>query len=293
MEKVILFGASGQQGSVIAQQLIEKGYKVIAPVRYQTNVESLNHKRIETRLTDFTTASLTNIIKEADKVILQVPVVITPAQMIEFVENALKAIAQAGSPHTVFSISSVVPIEFIGLNGPDARLKMKELTKQILPSAIILSSTLYLENFSQAYRQAIEQGGVIPQAIPTDIPVAYLSFSDLAMYILAALEKLELKGQFIPIGGSEALTGIELSKKLGVVLGKYIHYQGITSQELTAFLTPMIGEQTALQVAEMYEWEGTTGGSLLNPDVKKALQLFGITLPDFDTWAKSAFKKIK
>lgn len=291
MKKVILFGASGQQGSVIAQHLISSGYTVIAPVRSQSNIELLGKQGIDAKLTDFSVQSLATIIQGTDKVVLQIPVVITPTEMLVFAENALKAISQAGSPHTVFNISSIIPNEPIGLNGPDTRLKLKELAKQILPNAIVLSSTLYLENFSQAYRQAIEQGGVIPQAIPNDIPVAYLSFSDLAVYILAALEKPELKGQFIPIGGSEALTGIELSQKLGTVLGKYIHYQGITSQELAAFLTPMIGEQTALQVAEMYEWEGTTGGRLLNPDVKKAQQLFGITLPDFDTWAKSAFNK--
>ncbi|WP_353483866.1 hypothetical protein [Haliscomenobacter sp.] len=46
-----------------------------------------------------------------------------------------------------------------------------------------------------------KQGGVIPQAIPNDVPAAYLSFDDLASNVLAALEKPELKGKFIPIGG--------------------------------------------------------------------------------------------
>ena len=289
MKKVILFGATGQQGSVIARHLISSGFKVTAPVRSQSNVELLNKQGIDAKLTDFSVASLATIIQGSDKVVLQVPVVITPAEMLVFAENALKAISQAGSPHTVFNISSIVPNEPIGLNGPDTRLKLKELAKQILPNAIVLSSTLYLENFSQAYRQAIEQGGVIPQAIPNDIPVAYLSFSDLAVYILAALEKPELKGQFIPIGGSEALTGIELAQKLGAILGKHIHYQGITSQELAAFLTPMIGEQTALQVAEMYDWESTSGSRLLNPNVISAQESLNVTLPSFEEWAKKAF----
>jgi NAD(P)H dehydrogenase (quinone) len=67
-----------------------------------------------------------------------------------------------------------------------------------------------------------KQGGVIPQAIPNDIPVAYLSFDDLARYVLAALGKPELKGN--PIGGSEALTRVGLAEQLGQILGKSIRY---------------------------------------------------------------------
>lgn len=230
------------------------------------------------------------MVKDADKVVLQVPVVITPSDMIAFAKNALMAIAQAGSPHTVFNISSIVPREFVGKPGPDSRLTLKILSKQYLPEAIVLSSTLYLENFSQAYRQAIEHGGVIPQAIPSDIPVAYLSFSDLANYILAALNKPELKGRFIPIGGSESMTGVQLAEKFGTILGRQIHYQAISPQELAAFLAPMIGEPTAFQVAEMYEWESTSGSSLLNPDVNQAKELLQVSLPSFERWAKNAFQ---
>ncbi len=290
MSKIILFGASGQQGSAIAQKLISAGHTIIAPVRSSKSEEQLNQQGIETRRTDFSIPSLTSIIQDGDKVVLQVPVVITPSEMIVFAENALKAIAKAGALPTVFNISSIVPNEFIGLPGPDARLTLKNLAQQLVPDAIVLSSTLYLENFSQAYRQAIEQGGVIPQAIPNDIPVAYLSFDDLASYILAALEKEELKGRFIPIGGSEALTGTQLSEKLSTLLGKHIHYQAISPEELAGFLSPMIGETTALQVAEMYSWESSSGSHLLSPNVAQAKHLLNVSLPSLEEWATKAFQ---
>ena len=289
MSKIILFGASGQQGGAIAKKLKSAGHRIVAPVRSTKNEADLHQKEIETRLTDFSTASLTPIIKEGDQVVLQVPAVITPSEMIAFAENALKAIANAGSPHTVFNISSIIPKEFIGLEGPDARLTLKNLSTQLAPHTIVLSSTLYLENFSQAYRQAIEQGGVIPQAIPNDTPVAYLSLDDLAAFVLAALEKPHLRGKFIPIGGSEVLNGMQLAEKIGNVVDKSIYYQAITPQDLAIFLTPMIGETTALQVAEMYSWEGTLGSSLLNPNVAQAQEILDVSLPSFEEWAIRAF----
>lgn len=290
MQKVILFGATGQQGSAIAQKLIKSEYQVISPVRSVEKRQLLYEQGIEGIVSDFTEQSLTNIVALADKVVLTVPVVISPTEMIAYTKNALNAIKANGSPHTVFSISSIIPTENVGLAGPDARLEMKQLAQKTLPQSIILSSTLYLENFSQAYRQAIEQGGVIPQALSADIPVSYLSFDDLATLVCAALDKPELNGQFIPIGGSESLTGNMLAEKLSVLLNKQISYQAITPQDLSNFLTPLIGEITAKQVAEMYSWEGTTGKHLLSPSVEKYEQLLGVKLPSFDEWAIKAFQ---
>ncbi len=289
MKKIILFGATGQQGGAIAKKLIQNGNHIIAPIRAIEKKSILNEMGVEAIVSDFSIASITEIIRLGNAVVLQVPVIITPKEMIEFTGKTLTAIKAAGNPHTVFNISSVIPQNEVGLAGPDARLKMKQLAQNILPTSIVLSSTLYLENFSQAYRQAIEQGGVIPQALPAEIPVAYLSFEDLATYVSAALEREDLQGHFIPIGGSETLTGIELSQKLGALLGKHIHYQAITPQELSEFLTPMIGETTAFQVAEMYSWEGGPGSVLLNPDVKKYQETLGVKLPTFDEWATTAF----
>lgn len=289
MSTILLFGASGQQGNAIARRLQQQGHNIIAPVHSEISLAMLRERGIEATQSDFSVQSLLPLVKKADKIVLQVPVVITPTEMVAFAKNALEAIREAGSPHTVVNISSIIPTEKIGLAGPDTRLILKNMAFDILPNAIVLSSTLYLENFSQAYRQAIEHGGVIPQAIPAEIPVSYLSFDDLATYICAAVQRTEIRGKFFPIGGNAALTGTDLAQRLGAVIGKTLHYQAITHEELAAFLTPMIGEQTARQVAEMYRWEGTPGSPLLTVDAHNAQSLLGVMLPSFEEWAKTAF----
>ncbi len=290
MSTILLFGASGQQGSAIARRLQEQGHSIIAPVHSETSLAVLRERGIEAVQSDFSLRSLIPLVQKANKVVLQVPVVISPAEMITFATNALEAIREAGSPHTVMNISSIVPVENVGLAGPDTRLALKNLAFEILPNSIVLSSTLYLENFSQAYRQAIEYGGVIPQAIPADIPVSYLSLDDLALFTIGALERIELQGKFIPIGGNDALTGTELAQRLSKVIGKDIHYQSITPEELAGVLKPMLGEQIALQIAEMYIWESTSGSSLLTVDVRYAQSLLGVTLPSsFEEWAQASF----
>jgi len=185
MDTVMLFNATGRQGATIANRLLGKDYQIVSPVRSEKKLVDLKHKGINAFLSDFSTENLLPQLKQADRVILQIPAQVSPSLMITLSENIITAIKEVGNPPTIFVISSTVPEDFTGKNSPDARLKMKNFALNQLPESIILSATEYLENFSTSYRQAIEQDGIIPQTIPADLPVNYLSWNDLAIYVEA------------------------------------------------------------------------------------------------------------
>lgn len=289
MNNVLLFNATGAQGTIISQKLLEKGNIVLAPVRSGKNIEFLEKRNIKAFLTDFSATSLLPIIEKADKVVLQIPAAVVPDVMTEITKNALEAIKEAGSPKTVFVISSTIADTYVGIKSVDARKKMVEMALEKMPNVPILSSTEYLENFSTAYRQPILENGVIPQTIPPNLPVNYLSWSDLAAYVLAALESNKLNGKIYPIGGNEGLTGLDLAKRLGKVLGKNLKYVPITHGELQGILTPIMGAEVAKDYAEFYHWQDTIGASLLNPNTKEIRNLLDVSLPSFEEWAKEAF----
>ncbi len=290
METILLFNATGAQGTTISQRLLDTGYRVIAPVRSEKNISILKERHIEAFLTDFSTPSLLPIIQRADKVILQIPAAVVPSLMLEIAENALTAIQQAGHPKTIFVISSTISSTYTGIRSVDARLKMVELAREKAPDMPILSATEYFENFSTAYREPILKNGVIPQTIPPDSPVNYLSWNDLATYVLAALASDQLTGQVYPIGGHQGLTGNELADRLGKVLGKPLNYVQVSHAQLEGILTPIMGAEVAKDYAEFYHWQDTTGALLLNPDTGDIRQLLDIQLPSFEEWARQAFK---
>lgn len=290
MKKVILFGATGMQGTAIAKQLQKEKYHIIAPVRSNEKVELLAKYNIEAYQTDFSLESLTQITKKADEAVLLVQAVIATAEMVPFTKTALLAIKEAGIKRTVFNISSVIPDEKIGIAGPDTRLEMKEMAFEIIPTINVTSSTLYLENFSTAYRKAILEQGSIPQAIPADVPIAYISMDDLGKYVTAILKDNSLEGKFFPIGGKEALTGQEVAVQLSEIIGKSVNYFALQPEQLIEFLSGMLGKALAGQVGEMYAWEGTTGKNKLYPNTTDLQQQLGLDLPSFKEWAQKAFK---
>jgi len=73
------------------------------------------------------------------------------------------------------------------------------------------------------------------------------------------------------------------------VIGKELHYHTLTHPQLAGFLTPIVGEQLASELAEFYEWQDLTGYDLLNPDTTALQELLQIKLPSFEEWAENAF----
>lgn len=289
MSNILLFGATGMQGAAVAQKLLSEGNKVISPVRSQEKVNQLKEQGLEGIESDFSLNSLTSIAEKAEKAIILVPAVIPTAEMLPFSETALQAVKNAGITRVVFNISSVIPDAKVGIPGPDTRLEMKETPFNILPEVTITNSTLYRENFSTAYRQGIVEQGMIPQAIPYEAPVAYMSMDDLGEYLYAILNDESFKGQYLALGGKDALSGKELEEQFSEILGEEIKYQALPPEALIQFLTPMIGQDLAAQVGEMYAWEGTTGKEKLNPDTKALQAKLKLNLPSFKEWAKTVF----
>ncbi|MEO1031857.1 MAG: NAD(P)H-binding protein [Bacteroidota bacterium] len=289
MEKIVLFNATGCQGSAIAKKLQEEKVQIIAPVRSEKNVQLLKERNIDAFLTDFSALSLTPELQKADKVVLQIPAAIKPSLMIEIAENAMNAIVKAGYPKTVIVISSTIPITPTDKESVNARFRIKELSLKMLPDSPILSATEYLENFSTAYRTPILNHGIIPQTIPPNHLVNYLSWNDLSIYVNAALKATNLSGKVYPIGGKEGMNGRDLAKRMGNVLGKVLTYTPISHRELEGILTPVMGSEIAKDYAEFYQWQDTDGAVLLNPNTDDIRKRLNIELPSFEQWTKSAF----
>ncbi|NAS12884.1 NmrA family NAD(P)-binding protein [Poritiphilus flavus] len=289
MEKIVLFNATGCQGSSIANRLLVNKVQIIAPVRSEKNIQLLKGRNIDAFLTDFSIRSLVPELHKANKVVLQIPAAVKPSLMIEIAENAMDAIVQAGYPKTIVVISSTIPTKLTNKESVNARLRIKEMSLEKLPDSPILSATEYLENFSTAYREPILKQGVIPQTIPSIHAVNYLSWNDLSLYVHAALNTTNLTGKVYPIGGNEGINGKELAERLGKVLKKELIYSAVSHKQLEGILTPIMGSEIAQDYAEFYIWQDTEGAALLNPDTDKIRKLLNIELPSFEAWAAGAF----
>ena len=116
--------------------------------------------------------------------------------------------------------------------------------------------------------------------------------ADLAIYVEACLADNSLEGGFYPIGGLEGINGLMLAERLGKVIGKKLNYHTLSHQQLAGFLSPIVGEQLAGELAEFYVWQDTVGSSLLNPDTSTLRSRLNIELASFEEWAIKAFEVV-
>lgn len=284
---VLVYGATGTQGGPVARRLLDRGDRVRVVTRDPDRASVWADRGAHVVRADLLEPSgLAEASRGVDAVFLQVSASVAPARIPVMARAALTAAREAGVEHVVVTSSSVIPAVRTGLAAPDARVDLLATVREILPAAVVLRPTLLLDNFSGPLRSALE-GGVIPQGIPADVPVAYLSAEDQAAFAVAALDRRELAGELLPIAGAEAVTGPGLAAVLGAAMGVPLAYVPM-SPEQTRVALAFVGEEIAAAVAEMYAWEGTEGADQLAPDLTRTRQALGVTPEPLAQWARHA-----
>jgi len=284
---VLVYGATGTQGGPVARRLLERGDRVRVLTRQRAAAAAWAERGAQVARADLPDSSgLVAAHEGVDAVFLQISASVSPPQIPLMARAALTAARDAGVAHIVMTSSSVIPPARTGVEAPDARVELLETVREVLPRTVVLRPTLLLDNFSGPLRPALD-GGVVPQGIPADVPVAYISAEDQAAYAVAALDRPELAGELLPIAGGEAVTGPQLAKVLGEAMGTQLAYVPLSQSEVPDALA-FAGPVVAAAVAEMYAWEGTEGADQLAPDLTRTRHALGVMPTPLADWARSA-----
>lgn len=283
--KVLVYGATGVQGTPLTKYLLERGDSVRVLTRGHAKAKHWAEQGAEVAIANLDTGEgLSEAHAGIDAVFIQISASIVPTRIVRQARNAL--LAAQSTPHVVVTTSSVVPPEKVGLAAPDARGEFAELVHELVPHAILLSPTLFLENFSQALLPAIAQG-IIPYPVPEDIPVSYISVDDQAKFAVAALDNRDLKGKSYRIAGQDTLTGDELAHRFTAILGRDIQYVAITPDAFKQEVAKFVPDEIAEAVAQMYAYETQQGAHLLNPSLDQTLKDLPIEQTPVDDWIRA------
>lgn len=290
--RVLVYGATGTQGGPVARRLLERGDQVRVVVRNPERAHDLQRAGAEVVTGDLADGTgLKEASTDVDAVFVSISASIAPRDIPRYAEQALRAAVTADVGHLVMTTSSVVPPTATGIAAPDARVRLLQTIREVAPATVVLRPTLLLDNFSGGLRAALD-GGVVPQGIPADVPVAYLSTDDQAAYAIAALERPHLAGELLPIAGPDAVTGPTLAAVFSHTLGRHLTYVPMTAEEVRQNLS-FLGDVVSRAVAEMYAWEGTHGTDQLAPDLSRTRDALGVTGTPVAHWAATALTPVE
>ncbi len=285
--RVLVYGATGTQGAPVARRLLERGDTVRVITRNPEAAQSWAQAGAQVARADLRDGTgLAAAHDGVDAVFVQISASVSPALIPQMARAAMTAAHDAQVGHVVMTTSSVIPPATTGVAAPDARVALLDAVREVFPAAVVLRPTLLLDNFSGPLRSALDSG-VVPQGVPADVPVSYISAEDQAAYAVAALDRPDLAGQLLPIGGADTVTGPTLAAVLGQAMGRHLTYVPMSEPEVRQALS-FAGADVAAAVAQMYAWESTHGADQLAPDLSGTRAALGVTPTPIAVWAATA-----
>ncbi|HZG84777.1 SDR family oxidoreductase [Paenibacillus sp.] len=289
-EKVLVYGAGGEQGGAVARRLIKEGFAVKAIVRKEETAKELRMRGIEAGIGRYEDAdSLREGTRGAKKVVFQLPQEHDEAKAVGYARNIIGAAKEEGVSLIVFNTSSIVP-EQVDL--APIRIKRRvigELAASGIPY-IVLKPTAYMENVLGPWTApGILQQGTFAYPIPEHMAVSWIALDDMAGFVAEALRRPQLSGAEFQLGGPEALTGPQVAKLLGARLGREIGYLPIPLDLFERQLSSAIGEEASREVTGLYRWQSGLDSSPLDvPNLFETLRQLPVRLTPFRTFLANA-----
>ena len=282
---ILVYGATGMQGSAVARQLLQAGQRVRVLVRDPLKVERWREAGAEIVKGDYLDrVSLEEAHAGIDRVIFHLPLQYDFDSYERYGRNAIDAAKAAGVKLLVFNSSTEVPT---GTSVKVFQVKnrvINYLRESGVPH-IILRPAFYLENFlGTGTKSAIVQQGVIAFPLRSDFKASWISHNDSASLSIAALNEPELADSVIDIGGPEALDGNDIAERFTRILGKPIQYVAITPDDFEKVLAPGLGTTVAFEIADQFRWSAAQPNAAV--DMSVTAKRLSVQLTSLDEWIK-------
>jgi uncharacterized protein YbjT (DUF2867 family) len=253
---VLVSGATGQQGGVLARMLLKKGHSVRAFVRRPASPEAreLEHLGAELAEGDFEEPST---IEDAAKGMDAVFLVATPFEAGTEVETrhgiaAADAARAAGVSHLVYS-SVAGANQATGIPHFDSKRKVEEYIEGLGVPYTIVAPVYFMDNLLAPWTLPQLKEGRFSMALPSSRQLQQIALSDIAAFTEVVLERREeFVDQRVDIASDE-LSGRQVAETLTRVTGHEVHYVELPLEQVRQAM----GEDGA----RMFEWFDQVGYS--------------------------------
>jgi uncharacterized protein YbjT (DUF2867 family) len=254
-EKTILvFGATGQQGSAVASHLLAEGWKVRALVRNpkSTQSQALQQQEVELVQGDLNQLSSLREAMEGVYGVFSVQNSLAEGGTAAEIQQG-KAVADAalhaGISHLVYS--SVGGAErATGIDHFESKWQIEEHIRALGLPATILRPVYFMSNLRYAIQVESEGTLVISQALHPETRLQMIAVEDIGKFASLVFAHPEtFLGQAIEIAGT-ALTLSEMAQSFERVTGKPTRAVEQPLEQLRAFNA---------EVGSMYEWFNQSG----------------------------------
>ena len=229
MTLVTVFGASGRMGQAQVRLLLLSGYQVRAITRKKGVFKDENVTEV---LADYNDPeSLDNAIEGADAAFYNKPSFEQVTKMIDFCA-AVGAAAARADVRLIYQTAAYAPDDEIGQYNYDRVLATERALKQGGARTTIFRPVLFMDNtLTKWARNDIIENDEFAYPHKEGLQANWICLDDVAKFMIAALERDDLIGRAMVIGGPEVLTPQRIADTLSGHLGRSIKPKTLTPKE--------------------------------------------------------------
>lgn len=297
MERIVIIGATGDQGLAQVEALARMGRHPVAVSRSGARMV-VDGQPVESVAADFSVpGSISALLKGADGLFVNLPS--TSFQMAEPLIDATRLIAQAardaGVRRIVFNTSLPVPDRKLGFAAQDARHDMRDILFATGIPTTSIQPVVFLDNLLKRWAWPnIARRRTIVYAHRPELEVSWICHADLAQLMIAAYDRPQLAGRCFPVGGADTVRLPELTAILSKAWGCTLDWESQSIPDFAQRMRKVFEGRASLEaerligeLTRIYEWYNHSNAKPFRVDMAPVLAELPVTLTPIDQWARA------
>ena len=295
MNKVLVYGATGDQGLPLIDELLKNGYKVRAASRNPDDFNAYNPSDVEAVKADlFDIESLRNVSKGIDGIAMNLPFVFDKEIAKTWGENITKAGSDEGIKKIVFNTSCYVAPNDNGLAAHDGRRAIEKAMEESVMEYVVIRSMVFMDNLTRFWsKPSITNNNIFAYPCSPELKISWVCLEDVAKFMVASLSSSSMKANKIYVGGPEILLGKDVAEKFSKALDREIIFKSLEPQNFAGAMSKLVTGSEVYEdqsiyggMAAFYNWYNQQNPSPLAVDMNPLYKSLNVNPTYFEDWIK-------
>ena len=295
MNKVLVYGATGDQGLPLIDELLKNGYKVRAASRNPDDFNAYNPSDVEAVKADlFDIESLRNVSKGIDGIAMNLPFVFDKEIAKTWGENITKAGSDEGIKKIVFNTSCYVAPNDNGLAAHDGRRAIEKAMEESGMEYVVIRSMVFMDNLTRFWsKPSITNNNIFAYPCSPELKISWVCLEDVAKFMVASLSSSSMKADKIYVGGPEILLGKDVAEKFSKALDREIIFKSLEPQNFAGAMSKLVTGSEVYEdqsiyggMAAFYSWYNQQNPSPLAVGMNPLYKSLNVNPTYFEDWIK-------
>ena len=296
MSKILVYGATGDQGLPLIDELLKNGYKVKAASRNPDDFKAYNSSDVQVVKADlFDIESLRNASKDIDGIAMNLPFVFDREIAKTWGENITKAGYDEGIKKIVFNTSCYVAANDNGLAAHDGRREIEKAMEESGMEYVVIRSMVFMDNLTRFWsKPSITNNNIFAYPCSPELKISWVCLKDVAKFMVASLSSSSMKADKIYVGGPETLLGKDVAERFSKALGREIIFKSLEPQNFAGAMSKLVTGSEVYEdqsiyggMAAFYSWYNQQNPSPLAVDMNPLYKTLNVSPIYFEDWIKS------